>query len=93
MLNVINFSEAVYPLIMLFLAALTFVLNISLAKKSNERFKRDEMDKKVDTDEFKDYKKDHEKVHEKEFETDKEFRDWMREEMKGLRDDVREIKK
>jgi len=33
---------------MLFIAAFTFVLNVSLAKKSNERFKHNEMKKKAD---------------------------------------------
>lgn len=48
MFAVINYSEALYPLIMVFLALLTLILNFFLAKKSNERFKRKEMDKKAD---------------------------------------------
>lgn len=41
---------------------------------------------------FDNYKDEHTKVHEKESETDKEFRDWMRQEMVGLRADVRAMK-
>ena len=48
MVGILTISEALYPLIMLFLAVVSLVLNLTLAKRSNERFKRDEMKKKAD---------------------------------------------
>jgi len=48
MVGILTISEALYPLIMLFLAVVSLVLNLTLAKRSNERFKRDEMNKKAD---------------------------------------------
>lgn len=48
MLSTIPFNSAVYPLAMLLLGIGSLVLNIYLAKRYNERFKRDEMSKKAD---------------------------------------------
>lgn len=63
MLHFVTFQESIYPLIMLGMALFSFGLNIYLARLSNKRFKSQEMDKKLDVDDFKDYKEDHEEVH------------------------------
>jgi cell division protein FtsB len=48
MLSIINFSDAIYPLVMLGISALTFGLNAWVVRRSNLRFKKTEMDKKAD---------------------------------------------
>lgn len=58
MLNIISFSEAVYPLAMLVIALASFISNAVITRKRNERFKREEMDKKVDTTDFEEFKKE-----------------------------------
>ena len=48
MLCNINMSAIVYPLLMLLVGMLSLAVNVFLAKKSNDKFKREQMDKKAD---------------------------------------------
>jgi len=52
-----------------------------------------ELQKKLDKETFNDYRNVHEKQHLKEEETNKEFRGWLREEVSGIREDIRDLKK
>ena len=71
-------------------AVLTFWLNSS---DTNAREIEKQIDGKLDKTEFTTYKYDHEVKHQKEQEVNKEFRQWLKDEMKGLRQDVRELRK
>lgn len=69
LLNITLTANAVYPIIMVLIAAGSFWFNIYLAKRSNSKFKQEEMKKKLDTETFKDYRSVHAKEH-----TDMEMR-------------------
>lgn len=43
----------------------TLLINIYVVKKSNKRFKKEEMDKKLDREDFEKYESDHKDVHER----------------------------
>ena len=73
-------------------SVITGIILISVTGlKANSDDKQAEIDSKVDKVEFAQYKTDHEKEHEKEYEIHKDFREWMRDEMKGLRQDIRNL--
>ena len=48
MVYTINYTAALYPALMLVIGAITVSLNLWLAKKSNIRFKKEQMDLKAD---------------------------------------------
>jgi len=54
-----------------------------------DRKLRDKLDEKI----FNAYRDSHEKKHREEKEVNKEFRNWLREEVSGIREDIRDLKK
>lgn len=48
MLFIIDFTPAIYPALMLIIAGSTFFMNISITKKANQKFQKEQMDAKAD---------------------------------------------
>jgi len=72
--------------------AISVIFAFKLSTKDlNAREINKKIDSKVDKIEFVEYKTDHEKKHDREAEVNKEFRSWLKDEMKGLRQDMREL--
>lgn len=58
-------------------------------KKDEELATKEDIANKLDKIEFSEYKQEHKKDHAIEYATDKEFRDWMREQFKDMREEQR----
>ena len=73
------------------------IVSFTAFKRDNvitiDRTIEEELEKKLDKETFNDYRNVHEKQHSKEEETNKEFRGWLREEVLGIREDIKELKK
>ena len=63
MVNTIILSQAIYPWLMLGITAAGLFVNILIIRRHNIKFKREEMDKKLDVVDFREYKEEHGEVH------------------------------
>jgi hypothetical protein len=72
------FAKVGYPALMLLIGAISLAVNIYIVRKSNEKLKKEQMDKKLDKTDFTQYKTDHNLMHVRDREDLKEIKEMVK---------------